>query len=210
MIKTLYPIICKTINDSSLSNYLYNNINIYNNNIYTSTSSSIDKDSSILDFKGTTSPETMLCSEQSQRYVICSECDSTYQITITCDKRTCPACQRKRALKLFRKYLPIMENWVADESITTQFLTLTIKNKAAIDRKWIDAQDKHLNKLIRRIKRKYEIMYGFINKECVYHAIGDPRYSKGFKIGYYDESNYGYHYHFHILFFGERIDLKRD
>jgi len=195
MIQTIHPKIIKEVsydncNTESLTDS--NTTSIYN--IYKDNSKQVllESYSSILDYKETTPPKE-ICEESKERYAICSDCQAVYQITTTCHKRTCQACQSKRAKSLFVKYVPIVQYWIPDEDMKIQFLTVTIKNQTDISKAWIESMDHKLELFLRRLRSKGQIFeYGFINKECTH-----------------SEKN-GYHYHYHILFYGSTINLKDD
>ena len=168
--------------------------------------------------------ELGVCPNVKLGYAFCHDCELIYKIQLTCNKKNCVVCQKKRAYKLFNKYKKCVENWKElqkNKNLKIQFLTITNKNVLNIDRDYIDNRDRCLKLFLRGLQRANKktgkkalcVDYGFINKECNFHKIGDPRYKRvegGFmqQVGTYDESNAGYHYHYHILFIGERIELQ--
>lgn len=138
------------------------------------------------------------CPRGTTKYLVCPECDNMYQLQLGCNARTCPACMQRRRSKLFNKYYPLIkETWVqplnmAEKAPRIQFLTLTFINVMQISPGYLKARNAQLEAFRRRLERAgVHLNQGFICKEMT--VTPDK----------------GYHYHFHILFYADYIDLTK-
>lgn len=145
------------------------------------------------------SPLYNRCPEGTTKYMICPNCDTMYQIQLGCNQKTCPICLQRRKTKLFNKYFPLIrDSWIQPADMTDrkapriQFLTLTFRNVMQLTPQYLKACNAQLEAFRRRLARiPINIQQGFICKEMTV------------------SEDMGYHYHFHVLFYGEFIDLTK-